>query len=682
MDSQKFLELYKTKGAGNIAKVGKKGSRSRPWAGATGLYMVAPSCPANFYDGETCINPVPKNVKIGKATGVGGLASRIGSYSTYWPHGITVHAVMITPSYDEKYGTIRDYASARETTLKRVLRSPEVDVLGFGSNGKGGKNGSEKVVNSEWVRMEPSELIRYFDAIGPKRHPGDRLYTCNTDECLEVPRGMSTTETRQTRTGRAAARVRGVPPPSAAANWKALEAVLKNEANLGIPGRPVVLTKATRLAAMQSDHPFHKWAAQLVTNQTKEEQLAQRRLQYRDDYRQKKADKERQEKMRGVLSRAATRRIEKEYEKYKQARAPLPRDLAAVQNTVAFRYAPKQLRKKTIPTGLRTTRRKPSGGEDKEWEKTNKGKEKVNQGARALAFDTFGIHLRGATTDPPPTSTSPLAGAYPNQRFRYNRAQNAARKRAAWPMDNERLPLKLENAIATIANEANFPQTPKKAPKKAPKKTPQKAPQMTPQKTPKDTQKAASVGNSCPLVSRRAAIKQYSDYTHYDVTGDGRCYFYVILKALGMKLTREKGAVANLDRFFKNNSYFNPRNKHALAHRVRKGTFGNPENVIYYSPAIRKLLWDRNIRYIATIQKTQKKPNAVNEYIQDPFPHLVQLSKLHGPSTSFRLQTFTAGQYPSHKDAYIRATAKKQVITFVHKNYPVGSEHFTVLIPS
>ena len=55
MDSKKFLELYK-----------KKGTGGRPWAGATGIYMVAPSCPANFFDGETCENPVPKNGKIGK----------------------------------------------------------------------------------------------------------------------------------------------------------------------------------------------------------------------------------------------------------------------------------------------------------------------------------------------------------------------------------------------------------------------------------------------------------------------------------------------------------------------------------------------------------------------------------------------------------------------------------------
>ena len=71
--------------------------------------------------------------------------------------------------------------------------------------------------------------------------------------------------------------------------------------------------------------------------------------------------------------------------------------------------------------------------------------------------------------------------------------------------------------------------------------------------------------------------------------------------------------------------------------------------VIIYSPAIRELLWDRNIRYIATIQKTENKPNTVNEYMQDPPRHLVQLSKLHGPSTfnrlHYRLQTFTAEQY-------------------------------------
>ena len=635
MDSKKFVELYKKKGVA-------KGSRSRPWAGATGLYMVAPSCPANFYDGESCMNPVPKNVKIGKATGKGGLASRISSYNTYWPHGTTVHAVMITPSYDEKYGTIRDYASARETTLKRVLRRPEVDALGFGSNGKGGKNGSEKVVNSEWVRMEPSQLIRYFDAIGPKRHPADRLYTCNTNECLEVPRDKDRDRRgayHQTR----GARLRGVPPPSAAANWKALEAVLKNEANLGIPGRPIVLTRATRLAAMQPNHPFHKWATQLITNQNKQNQLAQRRLQDKEARKIKKAENERKEKLKGVLSRAATRRIERQFQHFKRTRPPLPRDLAAVQNTVAFRYAPKQIRKETIPTRLRTipTRsRKHGRGEV--------------QNVSSFAFDTFGTHLRNATSDSSDSSDS-VGDPYPNQRFHYDRVKTAARKRANWPTNNERLPLKLENSIYAIY--ANSLQIPKKTPKKTPK--PVKA---------------------CALNS--SVIKQYSDYTHYNVTGDGRCYFYVILKALGMKLTREKGVVANLERFFKNNYYFNPRIKRILQRQVTKGTFGNPEMVIEYSPAIRKLLWDRNIRYIVTIQKTIKTPKAVDQYIQDPLRHLVQLSKLHGPSTTYRLQTFTTEQYSSHQKDYINATSKKQVITFVHQNYPVGSEHFTVLIPS
>ena len=153
-----------------------------------------------------------------------------------------------------------------------------------------------------------------------------------------------------------------------------------------------------------------------------------------------------------------------------------------------------------------------------------------------------------------------------------------------------------------------------------------------------------------------------------------------------MQLTREKGAVADLERFFKNNFYFSSRNKRILQRQVKNGTFGNPEMVIDYSPAIRKLLWDRNIRYIATIQKTKNKPNAVNEYIQDPPRHLVQISKLHGPSTASRLhhrpQTFTANQYSSRLDGFMHATAKKQVITFVHQNYPVGSEHFSVLIPS
>ena len=644
MDSKKFLELYKKNGAA-------RGGRGRPWAGATGLYMVAPSCPANFYDGETCENPVPKHVKIGRASGQGGLGSRIASYSSYWPHGTTVHAVMITPSYDKKYGIIRDYASARETTLKRVLR--KVDALGFGSNGKGGQNGSEKVVSSEWVRMQPSELIRYFDAVGPKRHPGDRLYTCNSNQCLQVPRDMAP-KRRQTRVSRASSSMEGT-------NWKALEAVLKNESELGIPGRPVVLTKAARSAAVQPDHPFHKWAVQLVTNKTKQNQLAQRRLKDRAEARRKKADNEHKQKMRGVLSRAATRRLEREYKKYKR-KNPLPRDLAAVQNTVAFRYAPKQLGIPTRARAPRVSRTKPDGGGVERARSSSEVKVKDK-----LAIDTFGVHLRAATSDSSPISAPSLGGPYQNQRTHYDRARSTARKRVHWPMDNERLPLKLENAIYDrTLNGGEFPHNPARTRQNKAKRAPKKAP--------------VQAVRACPLLNH-SVIKQYLGYTHHDVAGDGRCYFYVILKALGMKLTGARGAECNLVPFFENNTYFNPRNKRKLQRQVRKGTFGNPEMIVHYSPAIRKLLWDRKIRYIATIQKTKKKLNVVDDYMQDPLRHLVQLSELHGPSTSFRLQTLTAKQYPSQKEAFMHATAKKQVITFVHQNFPVGSEHFTVIIP-
>jgi hypothetical protein len=326
-----------------------------------------------------------------------------------------------------------------------------VDALGFGSNGNGEKDREKKIANSEWVRMEPSELIRYFDAVGPKRHPGDRLYTCNANECQEVPRyGASSPKVRQTRARAAAEHATS---KLTASNWKVLEAVLKNEAELGIPGRPVVLTKGDRNVAVQPDHPFHKWAAQLITDQTQQNQLAQRRLRDKEVRKIKKADNERKEKLKGVLSRAATKRIEREYKEYKRKRPPLPRDLAGLQNTVAFRYAPNQLRKQIIPTRTRPTRRKAE----------------VRAAALNLtdefAFDTFGVHLRGATSSPP-TNTLSLRGAYPNQRYHYDRAKSATRKRAAWPLDNEHLPLKLENAIYALQRPKRTHTAPKRHRKK------------------------------------------------------------------------------------------------------------------------------------------------------------------------------------------------------------------------
>jgi hypothetical protein len=407
---------------------------------------------------------------------------------------------------------------------------------------------------------------------------------------------------------------------------------------------------------------LHKWAAQLVTDQTQQNLLAQRRLQDKEARKIKKANNERKEKTKGILSRAAFKRIEMEY---KRNKPKLPRDLAGVQNTVAFRYAPKQLRPAIIPTRPRRTRTK-AGGVDMEK-------------AKKFAFDTLGVHLRAATSDASPTNTPSLAVAYPNQRIHFDRTKTVARKRADWAMDNERLPLILEKAIyERNYNEANFPPknlTPKKAPKKAQKRAPQKAPSPL---------RAPSASSACPSAS--SIIKQYTHYTHHNVTGDGRCYFYVILRALGMKLTREKGAVANLERFFKNNHYLiNPRYKRKLQRQVRNGTCGDPENVIDSSLAIRRLLYDRNIRYIATIQQTRTKPNIVDDYIRAPkdvltSPNLISLSQLHA---DFTLQSFTQQQRvkTTLPDTLIKAIQNKTVITFVHQNYPSRSEHYSVILP-
>ena len=626
MDSKKFLELYKSKTARKRA----------PWNGATGVYMVSPSCPANFHKGETCENPIPQNVKIGKATGEGGLANRIKSYSTYWPSGTTVHALLVTPSYDAKYGTIRDYATARETTLKRILRQPETNALGFGSDGKGGKNGTERISSSEWVNMEPSRLIRYFDAVGPKRHPADKLYTCNENRCELVDLDKQTLRPR-TRAYKAAQ-----PNNFAGTNWKALEAVLKNEHKRGIPGRPVVLTKATIDRAKNKTHPLHIWAKMLVDNDAKDIDLAERRVRNRENRKVQKAIRARGNRERGILTRKQRLKAINIYKKKLAQAKKLPKNLAAIRNTANYAIAPKQVRNLITRVTRHTKKVRPL--QKRSTPDTNK----YIQGV-------FGKRTKAR----PSTQAQSPEGSKPNntQRYHYDQARRQTRKRNRYQLNDNFLPLELENEI--LAKEHMYKISNKES--------------------------SHSPSTKKPRICKSSArlIKEYprQGYTHYDVTGDGLCYFYVILKALGMRLTAGGGAPSNLRRFFhSNNEYFEKtENYRKYLGKVQRKSYGNPSDVISISPLIRRQLYESGIRYIAHITLSRNEPDKVDKYMRRPLTHAEEISAILGPDRRYRLRLLTADQTRAQ---LVPAMSRHEVIVFVYKDYPIESEHFTVIIPT
>lgn len=321
-----------------VKKYNKRG-KGTPWAGANGVYVVSPSCPARFWEGERCgKTKVPRNLKIGKASGEHGFATaegkgRLPTYRTYWPNGVTVHAVLITPSYDKTVHVIRDEALKRETTLRRIFKSE--GKTGFGANGSGQDNGTRHL-GSEWIHVTPSEMMNYLIATGPLRHPSDKLYGCTPKYCEQVKMTDITKDVE---------RLNSV--------VQKLEYVLnheRQEKKIGIPGRPVVLPRTIVAAAQDRQHPLHLYAHLLKSNVEAEKQLAERRIA---DKKQRDllaiAAKENQARTRRErqIIRNAVRRARDRRE---------PRNLAALRPTEDYALAELRKRRQTNPIPTRTPR--------------------------------------------------------------------------------------------------------------------------------------------------------------------------------------------------------------------------------------------------------------------------------------------------------------------------------------
>jgi len=239
MDYETFVERY--------ADV-----KSDPWAGSLGVYIVSPKCPTGFPPGgEQCGNRVPKDVKIGKATGRGGFRTRLKSYYTYWPGGLLVHGLLTTPSMDERYFTYKNHATRRETTLKRVLA--EKKLTGFGPS-----NGTEKL-GSEWVHAPPAQVMPLLEQIA---EPKDKLFGCTQAGCVLVPK-------RQPRT-RANRDLRDLVAGKRVVRSKSGE--------VGDVGVPVVRTRQLSKALRKPGDPIHRRAAAIANKQNQTVATAVERL--------------------------------------------------------------------------------------------------------------------------------------------------------------------------------------------------------------------------------------------------------------------------------------------------------------------------------------------------------------------------------------------------------------------
>jgi hypothetical protein len=392
MNFDKFESLYKKRAKGSL------------WNGATGLYIISPSCPTGFWE-EDCNqgNGVPRNIKIGKATGQKGLLGRLSSYKTYWPNGFTVHSVLIIPSRHVEYDVIKDYTTERETTLKRMLK--QAKLLGFGADGKGGKNGTEKIPDSEWVHQEPSEVMPFFASLA-KRHGADKLYSCNKDSCnyldVNAISIVDTTRTTKRRTTRHSTHKTNTQSLSQSLSTlltlseltvPSLKAVLKSrglkvtglraelvarllqaqsrlqiplhtmlnaidtERTLGIRGQPVVATRALVKEALRPSSELHRYATQLQTKQNKEVRQAEERIKRKAQY---EAEDIKQQKLKIAQQRLTKKRREelKTFEaKIQKIQQKLPKNVKAIMNTSDYATAAARTKNYRTPGRRRVSAR-------------------------------------------------------------------------------------------------------------------------------------------------------------------------------------------------------------------------------------------------------------------------------------------------------------------------------------
>ena len=209
---------------------------------------------------------------------------------------------------------------------------------------------------------------------------------------------------------------------------------------------------------------------------------------------------------------------------------------------------------------------------------------------------------------------------------------------------------------------------------------------------------------ACSLRGR--VLKSYNKYRHLDVTGDGRCFYYAILKALGVSITDGVGAPNDTKDAGK---YFNRigiRKKYMAA--LAKGQPQNALYVIMDSKEMRRILiQDRGIRYIVRIPRTKQRYDEIEQYIDDPIKHVRQtpnaaIHYISEKTNAFKILHLSAnnsnGTSPTNTQhgsennnneennnptvrEFKQAFDSGKVITFVHRVIPGKPAHYELLLP-
>ena len=573
MELSKFAEKY-----------GKR-ANGKPWAGANGVYVISPACPTKFWEGEKCGKEGPKSVKIGRSSGESGFAGdkkgRLSSYKTYWPNGVTVHAVLITPSFDKRYHTFKDVALQRETTLRRIFKKKR--LTGFGGIPFDKKKGH---LGKEWINLSPSKIMNHLIAAGPLRNKSDRLYKCTESSCDKVDISKLSRNTTQLND-----------------IVKELEYVLEDEIKqkkVGIRGRPVVLPRSIVIAAKKRSHPLHIYSHLLKSNIDEEQRESLRRLANKKTH----DVKELSNKKKQVRTRLEKKKIN---EKVIKIRKKEHRNLAAIRPSKGY--------------VVKSTKKVPSNTRGKRGEIVG---EDINT-------------IKGPH--------------HPLHRARYDNAKKATARMQFKQRLNE------NGSKESDSNESDSNES--------------------------DSNKNDSnekSWKSCPRPSRRNMTQIY---TFYNVAGDNRCYFYAIMKALGLPLSKGLGNIKNINRGL---GLIDSNKKAHWEKEIGNGKWRDPISVLENSKQMCKILYDKGIRYIAKLSRKRKNFSELEAYLADPTTTLLDnnendLYLLRAKGEIMRVKETTKRiRRPASKASFEKAFEDGRVITLIWRNVRGEPHHYEVIM--
>jgi hypothetical protein len=189
---------------------------------------------------------------------------------------------------------------------------------------------------------------------------------------------------------------------------------------------------------------------------------------------------------------------------------------------------------------------------------------------------------------------------------------------------------------------------------------------------------------------RGRTIKQYSSpsYTHQDVTGDGRCYLYAVLRAIGLPLSGPSGAGAKANAMGALR-YFDAGARKRWEIKFKDGEFADPLDVLENAAKMRESMYsDRGIKYVVKLMRSKNGHEQIAKFMGDPLASVraqpeASIWSLRPRMLRYIRSLSTASSKAAAAEKEFRTAFRDgKVIVFVWRNIRGQPRHYELILPS